>query len=104
MGLEHGDGEGSVLGASVDVDIPLRQQHFHCGQVSLEAGKTEHSDTVLADGVDIHVFPFEDALDHPLVALDAGEHERDELKLSGEVHIQVGSAKERQGDLDGKWG
>ena len=68
------------------------------------ASQTKHSDTVLADGVDIHVFPFEDALDHPLVALDAGEHERDELKLSGEVHIQVGSAKERQGDLDGKWG
>ena len=70
----------------------------------MEAGKTERSDPVLADGVDIHLVPLEDALDHPPVALDAGEHERAELKLSGEVHIQVGSAKERQGDLDGKWG
>ena len=97
MGLEH----GSIL---ADVDITLCQQHFHFGQVSLEAGKTEHSDPVLADGVDLHVLPLEDALDHPPVALDTGEHDRAELTLSGEVHIQVGSAKERQGNLDGKWG
>ena len=106
VGLEHGDGKGgdSVLGAGVDVDLLPRQQHLHDGQVSLEAGQPQGSDPVLADGVDLHVLPLEDALDHPPVALDAGEHERAELKLSGEVHIQVGSAKERQGDLDGKWG
>ena len=105
MGLEHRYGEGgdAVLSAGVDVNLLLRQQHLHYGQVSLKAGKSESGDSVLADVVDLCVLPGKDALHHPPVALDAGEHERAQLTLSGEVHIQVGSAKERQGNLDGKW-
>ena len=102
MGLEYGDGEGvqvlmsiSRLANSISImaKYPWRQ-----------ARPSAASDPVLADGVDIHLVPLEDALDHPPVALDTGEHDRAELTLSGEVHIQVGSAKERQGNLDGKWG
>ena len=105
MGLEHRYGEGgdAVLSAGVDVNLLLRQQHLHYGQVSLKAGKSESGDSVLADVVDLCVLPGKDALHHPPVALDAGEHERAQLPFSSEVHVQIGSGQERQGDLKRRW-
>ena len=106
MGLEHRYGEGgdAVLSAGVDVNLLLRQQHLHYGQVSLKAGKSESGDSVLADVVDLCVLPGKDALHHPPVALDAGQHQRTQLALAGEVHVQVGPSNERQGDLVAGWG